>query len=361
MEPIRYADGLNERKVSFSLFRNALHQHELAASQGWDKTIGKLAEYLNSPVTKAAYGEGLHSIYKSLTINGNKLVKIYNIVGGFDELYSFFESEILESETVYDNCFPLPLERDELVAAPLSINCVNFYKEEVGNEVRRTSFIFCSKQFVTEKEELPIESLTDNTLEDFGKFDEVYGLRRIAVQLFDVVHLDRESNTLQIRMDGLDVQRMKDIEKRLAFLEGQIFGAIDLEFGHGEMLSVPVNFYPCIKKLYAARDGRISELGHTTDSAGVHRGKTRTKHYDFRDDDYHVGGVTSIGNLNPHMLAKYWNSPSNCGVVEILIPGTVAISSSANPTIDRLVILSCASDEDYDFVMNKIFAALAAA
>lgn len=361
MEPIRYADGLHERNVPFSLFRHALHQENLAVSQGWDKTIDKLAEYLNSSTTKKEYARGLRSIYKSLTLNGNKVVKIYRISGGFDELYDFFVNDIVEAETVYDQCFPLPMEHQDLVDVPLGIHCVDFYSQESDEVVQSASFVFCSKQYVTEKEKLPVESLTDDIVADYGDFDEVYGLRNRAVQLFDIVHLDRETATLQIRMDGLDVQRSKEIEKRLAYLEGKILDAVDLEFGDGEMLSSAVNFYSCIKNLYSATDGRISELGHTTESAGVHRGKTRTKHYDFRNDGYHKGGVDGVGDLNPHMVSKYWNSPSRSGIVEVLIPGTVAISSAANPTIDTLLILSCASEEDYNFVMEKVFTALESA
>ncbi|WP_223466791.1 hypothetical protein [Pseudomonas sp. GL-RE-26] len=350
MSAIDFADGLNERKISFSLFRNALHQNDLAASLGWERTIDKLTEHLNSPKTSATYATGLEAVYVDLTLNGNKLIKVFKLLGDYDELIKHFSMELVEKKTIYDKRFPLPLEHDDLVAAPLTLSCADYYTTE-----DRSSFVFCSKQYVVEKEILPAESLTDNAQNDYGDFDEIYGVRKRAVQLFDVVCVDRESGTLQIRMDGLDVQKTKDIERRLLILESKVLQVIEAAFDVTKIISGAINFFPCIKKLYSSGDGRIAEIGHTTDSAGVHRGKMRTKQHDFRDDTYHAGGVAGIVELNPHMLSKCWNSPSRQGYVELVIPGTVALTSSANPTIDTAFVLSCASDIDYDFVMDKIF------
>lgn len=353
MSAIDFADGLNERNISFSLFRNALRQNGLSASLGWEKTIDKLVEYLASDKTSAKYEKGLKDIYIDLTTNGNKLVRVYNLLGKYDDVVEFFIEHVLEAVTVYDTKFPLPLAHAELVAAPLDVLCVNYYK--VDNKIW---FVFCSKQFVTEKEQLPDDALKDFVVNDFGGFDEVYGIRRRAVQLFDVVCIDSETNTIQFRMDGLDVQRTKDIERRLQHLESQVFQMMQKHFDLEEMISGPINVFPAIKKLYTSLDGRIAELGHTTISSGVHNGKMRTKKLDFRDDRYHAGGAATVPELNPHMLSKCWDSPTRYGYVQLEIPGTVALTSSANPTIDTVHILACASDDDYDFVMQKLLESL---
>ncbi|MFP3507787.1 hypothetical protein, partial [Burkholderia sp. SIMBA_062] len=59
MSAIDFADGLNKRNISFSLFRNALHQNGLSASLGWDKTIDKLTEHLASDKNSEKYEKGL--------------------------------------------------------------------------------------------------------------------------------------------------------------------------------------------------------------------------------------------------------------------------------------------------------------
>ncbi|MGY2339241.1 hypothetical protein ACW9HW_08350 [Pseudomonas sp. SDO5532_S415] len=353
MSAIDYADGLNERKISFALFRNALHQNDLAASLGWERTIDKLAECLKSDKTSGKYAQGLEEVYIDLTNNGNKLVKLYRLLDSYAEVVGFFKKNIVEQETIYDERFPLPLEHDDLVNAPLEINCVDFYEAD-----SRVWFVFCSKQYVVEKEVLPNGSLTDLIVEDYGVFDEIYGVRKRAVQLFDIVCVDEESSMLEFRMDGLDVQRAKDIERRLQFLEGKIFKSFEDVYDLDDLFCGPVNLFPAIQKLYLSPDGRIAELGHTTISAGVHNGKMRTKQLDFRDDRYHVGGVATVAELNPHMLSKCWDSPSGYGYVQLVVPGTVALTSSENPTIDTAHILSCASDLDYDFVMDKLLESL---
>lgn len=354
MSAIDYADGLNERKVSFSLFRNALHQNELAASMGWDRTIDKLVEYLKSDKTTKKYARGLRDVYVDLTNNGNKLVRVYRLLGDYDEVVDFFKNDIVEEKTLYDDRFPLPLAHDDLVAAPLDISCVNFFDID-----EKIWFIFCSKQYVVEKELLPDDALKDLVVEDYGAFDEVFGVRRRAVQLFDVVCVSKENSILEFRMDGLDVQRTKDIQRRLEFLEAKIFQVLEKSFDMRSTFSGPINFFPAIQKLYSSPDGRISEIGHTTISAGVHSGKMRTKQLDFRDDRYHLGGVSEVEALNPHMLSKCWDSPSKYGYVQLVVPGTVALTSAENPTIDISYILHCASDIDYDFVMNKLLESLA--
>ncbi|WOE78450.1 hypothetical protein RZO07_24630 [Pseudomonas protegens] len=353
MNAIDFADGLNERSVSFALFRNALHQNDLSASLGWEMTIEKLSGYLASDKTSAKYAEGLEDIYIDLTTNGNKLVKFYKLLDKHSEVTTFLKDNVLKSKSIYDSRFPLPLQKMELTSAPLDIECVNFY-EEPG----RTWFIFCSKQFIVEKEKLPDDALKDMVINDYGGFDEVYGVRRRAVQLFDIISIDSLNGTLQFRMDGLDIQRAKDIERRLQYLEGKIIQALEKSFQIEEILDGPINFFPAIKTLYHKTDGRIAEIGHTTVSAGVHNGKMRTKKLDFRDDSYHAGGAAKVSELNPHMLSKCWDSPSKYGYVQLVIPGTVALTSSANPMIDTVHILSCASDPDYDFVTKKLLDSL---
>lgn len=117
MSAIDYADGLNERKVSFALFRNALHQNDLAASLGWERTIDKLVEYLKSEKTSGKYAQGLEEVYIDLTNNGNKLVRLYRLLDSYAEVVEFFKRYVVEQETIYDERFPLPLEYDDLVNA----------------------------------------------------------------------------------------------------------------------------------------------------------------------------------------------------------------------------------------------------
>jgi hypothetical protein len=278
---------------------------------------------------------------------------VYKVPAPFDALLSYMKREAVDQNTIYSKRYPLPLENDDLVSAPLDALCVGMWDED--DDV--TSFVFCSKQYIIERELLPAESLNDQIIHDYGLFDEVYGLRKRAIQLYDVVAFSSANQTIEIRMDGVTQQKPADIEKRLRVVEAKINSLTNL-LGLEEVLVSPVNFFPCIKKLYDSADGRIGELGHSTESAAVHLGKTRGKKEDFRSDKYHAGGVDSIVELNAHKLTKRWDSPLRHGIVELEIPGTLSILSSLTPTIDIVHVLSCASQEDYNFVMAKLFESL---
>lgn len=353
MSAIDYADGLLDREVSFSLFRTSLHQNELAASQGWEKTIDKLTESLAVQKTSAAYADGLKTIYLDLTLYGNKLVKVFKTDADLVQLIELMRVGFVDTASVFKKRYPLPLEQDDLVAAPLQAQCPGFHPDSDG-----VSFIICSKQYIVERAELPIESLNDDVIDEYGGFDEVYGIRKRAIQLFDVISLKPEKGIIEIRMDGLGQQRTEDIEKRLLVVAQNFTQFASEKAGLNNILAEPINFFPCIKELYDCADGRIGELGHSTESAAIHRGKTRGKREDIRTDKYHAGGVDSITELNAHMLTKRWDSPTKHGVVEVEIPGTLSLLSSLQPAIDTVHILSCASEDDYNFVMAKLFEAL---
>jgi hypothetical protein len=353
MSAIDYADGLLDRAVSFNLFRTSLHQNGLTASQGWERTVDKLADSLGAEKTGAAYAEGLKAIYFDLTLYGNKLVKVFNTDADLEHLCKLMRAGFVDADSVFKKRFPLPLEQDDLVAAPLKALCTGLHEDVDG-----VSFIICSKQYIVEREALPAESLNDEVIDQYGDFDEIYGIRKRAIQLFDVVAIKPAKGTIEIRMDGLHQQRVEDIEKRLRVIEENTLKFSTDMAGMNNIFAEPLNFFSCIKKLYDSADGRIGELGHSTESAAVHRGKTRGKGEDIRIDKYHAGGVDNIVELNAHMLTKRWDSPTKCGVVELEIPGTLSLLSSLQPTIDIVNILSCASEDDYNFVMLKLFEAL---
>lgn len=352
MDAINLVDGLIDREVSFSLFRTALHQNELSVSQGWERTAEKLVENLASEKTHQDYSGGIKSIYRDLTLYGDKIVRIFSVDQGLEALHDAMVAEFQESDSPYSSGFPLPLEKSALLAAPAKAYCVACWKDEYA-----TNFIVCSKQYVTEREEIPSNYLTEETVSEFGEFDQIYGVRKRAIQLFDVIAVRPSANRIEVRMDGLSIQRADEIERRFRAIKEKImrFSESKIEV---DPFAEPVNFFPAIKKLYEAKDGRIGELGHSTEGAAIHYGKMRRKIEDFRKDKYHVGGVDKIPELNAYLLSKRWDSPTGHGTVELLIPGSLSTSSQAEPTIEATHALSCASREDYEFLMEKLFQAL---
>lgn len=352
MDAINLVDGLMDREISFTLFRTALHQNELSASQGWDKTAEKLAEYLGSEKTHENYSIGIKGIYSDLTLYGDKIVKIFTVENDLKILHDAMIAEFQDSASPYSIRFPLPLEKSALADAPLKVYCAACWTDPYA-----TNFIICSKQYITEREEIPSDYMTDKAFNDFGDFDKIYGVRKRAVQLYDIISIKLDANRIEIRMDGLNIQRADEIETRYNAIREKILNFADKHISFNPF-SKAINFFPAIKKLYNAEDGRIGTLGHSTEGAAIHFGKMRRKAEDFRRDKYHSGGVDKINELNAYLLSKLWDSPTGHGIIELMIPGNLSTSSQDEPAIEAMHTLSCASREDYEFLMEKLFQAL---
>lgn len=354
MSALDYVDGLIDRTVPFALFRAAMHQQELVVSLGWDKTLDKLEPYVTSNKTSSQYADGLEAVYRSLTLYGNKVVKIFKVKRQvLNKLVPIMKKSFVKSPSYYSKRFPLPLEQHDLEKASIDLECVDAWDDD-GNE----NFIVCSTRFITEREKLPDQSLKAAVVRDYGEFDEIYGLRNRAAQFFDIICINAADETIELRLDGIDVLRMADIEGRIRMLEILIKKLADKHLSISNILSSPVNFFPAIKKLYDNQDGIIGEIEHATTTAGIHRGRTRGRQHDVRQDTYHKEGAKGVASLNAYMISKCWQSPTKYGNVELVIPGKLSIASSATPTVNLVYLLSCASEADYNFAMNKLRGAL---
>ena len=350
INPLSYIDALQVRDVSFRSFRNALKNLELPVSTGWQQTIEKVVPELKDKDKKDSCAAALLLAHNELTLYCDKVVKVYEVDSKqLDSLLGAMAKSFVVKKTVYTKEFPFPLAFDELVKAPLDVICVAQW-----DEADRTNFMMCSKQYITEREEIPGDSLGDDAKKNFGVFDELIGIRRKPVQLYDIVTLLPEQGLIEIRVDGLKKFNADDIGRRLRRIEQMVSQFAKKEIGVSDILGVAVNFYPAIKKLYDDEDGVVGELGHVTDAAGIYREKMRHKSLDVRLDPYHHGGTEAVVDLNAYSIAKHWPSPSGHGQPEISIPAHFSIASIQNPVVDVLHVLNCSCQEDYDFVIEKV-------
>lgn len=347
---LAYVDALQVRDVSFKTFRNALKNLDLPVSTGWQQTIDKIAPGLKANDTRVAYEQALEKIHNEMTLYCDKVVKVYEVDSRrLRKLLKAMSLDFVAKKTAYTADFPFPLSSKDLVAASLDVVCVAQWDES-----DRTNFMMCSKQYITEREEIPGDSLGDDAKKDFGIFDELIGIRRRPLQLYDVVTLLPEQELIEIRVDGLKRFNADDIGRRLRRIEQLVSQFADKNIGETDILSSPVNFYPAIKKLYDNEDGVVGELGHVTDAAGIYREKMRHKSRDVRLDPYHHGGTEAVVDLNAYSIAKHWQSPVGNGQPEVLIPAHFSIASETSPVVDVLHVLNCSTQEDYDFVIEKV-------
>lgn len=348
MVTLDFIAALQARDISFTNFRNALKNHNLPASTGWDPTVEKLKPGLTGQ-DKEKYAVAIESIHNELTSFGDKCLKVFEI----DSVYLKALIESMAKDFVCDSDlsghYPYPMPRDELQEYNGGATCVAYM--QIGNQ---HDFILCSKIRVTEREEMPGTALGDEAVQDFGAFDELIGIRRRPVQLFDVISIDPVAGYLDIRLDGLKKISVEDLKLRVTAIERIINEFAKKTLGVDRLLANPINFYPAIERLYEAPDGTIGELGHVTDAAGIYKEKMRRKDLDVRKDPYHHGGTEAVKNLNPFSISKRWISKQGYGYPEVAIPAHFSVASSEDPVIDMIYIFGCTCIEDYNFVMMKV-------
>ncbi|MBG6286302.1 hypothetical protein N5C93_29655 [Pseudomonas nitroreducens] len=342
--------ALQARDISFISFRNALKANELPVSTGWAATVKKLEPYVKDPAKKDEFLDTIQTIHDELTLYTDKAVVIYDLGKSLTaDLLIALSTDFIDSESPYLESFPVPLSRDELLEAPLEVTCVDQW-DFVGG----SNFIFCSRQNLTERAELPAELMDEEARENYGSFDELIGIRRTPVQLFDSVSISKVHNTLEIRVDGIKKFNSDDVQKRLHRIRLVIQNKYKDVFSSKLQWPAPVNFYDALDRLYADKDGIVGELGHLTDASGMYHERMRHKTMDVRSDPYHNGGADAVKGLNIHQISKHWLSPSGYGHPEVSIPSNFIIASESEPAVNIIHVLNCASEDDYNFVLNKV-------
>tara|TARA_R110001592_G_scaffold204305_2_gene454388 strand:+ start:892 stop:1941 length:1050 start_codon:yes stop_codon:yes gene_type:complete len=348
MNTIALTEALQERGISFTLFSYAMKQNNLAPSQGWDLTIARITSELANPKSTAAYEAGIKRIYSDLMYYGSKVARFY-ISKDAAKVRAVLDKHMVPDTQSFGKSFPLPLPGPQLRKASVNPSCVFMQSLKSGS-----TYIFCSRQFLIEREKLPDDSLEPQVVKDYGDFDEVIGIRKRWIQLFDVVLVNDKTGVVELRMDGYGRQSLADIEKRLDWLVSTINAQL-AALGKAYQLKGSINFFPKIAELYDAADGRISELEHATDTAGIHKGKTRKKKADFRQDSFHSAAASTAGTLHAYAVSKCWDSPTGVGFIDLKLPGTLrCMATTSTPVVDVACILNCASETDYSFILSKL-------
>lgn len=113
MVTLDFIAALQARDISFTNFRNALKNHNLPASTGWDPTVEKLKPGLTGQ-DKEKYAVAIESIHNELTSFGDKCLKVFEV----DSVYLKALIESMTKDFVCDSDlsdhYPYPMPRDEL-------------------------------------------------------------------------------------------------------------------------------------------------------------------------------------------------------------------------------------------------------
>ena len=117
--------------------------------------------------------------------------------------------------------------------------------------------------------------------------DEVFGIKNHNRQCFDIVIIDKNTKTIEIRLDhGKNIPSndreasFRQIQRHLQELIGDV---VENKF----TLSNPINLFPVIKLLYDSDAGRICELAFTTETGSIKHEKMRRRDECLRSEAYH--------------------------------------------------------------------------
>ncbi len=345
INPIDLLLALQNQKISFTLFRNALKNENIPTSQGWEKTIKKITEDISS---NPEYKKKIQRIYSNLILYGSKIIKIYkhDNTKKINEILKTYE--VIKTSPFYKK-FPLPLDNSLLKSETLPPTLV--YN---NNNEHITTLIFCSKYTINTREKIDDNYLSDDLERDHGIYTEVIGIKESNIQLFDIIIIDNELEHIEFRMDGAQFLTLDSVNNRLIKFKKILEKLISQKTDSTFQLSNTTNFFPLINKLYKEEDGRVKSLSHSTETAGIHNGRARGNKTDVRKDIFQSTGVSAIDEINGFAINKNWDSTTGNGQIALTIPGTLTINSSPNPVIDIAYILNCACHDDYSLLFKKL-------
>lgn len=343
------------RRVPWFVMKSLLEHHRLSKGRGWDETIPKLEDIpVKSPEKEQALIETLLSIYRDHLIAGEKTVRFFREEKNkITEIASLFEGYAIP-DSPFKNSYPFALSEDELKDIETGLHVV-----EVRRLGEKVFLVFCSKRHISEKTEI-----NPRDFEGLREYSEVIGIKKYNKQFFDIVALDSENNTVEIRLDIGN--KISSDERKASFNQIiQSFEELVKELTESDYkLSNVINLFPAINTLYRSEEGRVCELGFTTEGSSIKHEKMRRKYDCLRDEAYHQGGSRAVGgNIAPYRIAVTWEHKTTSTLItqpelttqpELLLPGHSTMLSRPDISLNDAIITHCAGIVDYDFVIEKL-------
>lgn len=127
--------------------------------------------------------------------------------------------------------------------------------------------------------------------------------------------------------------------------------------GIDSVLRKPVNLFPLVHNLYDSTEGRVCEIGFTTDEGSIKLEKLRRARGDLRTETYHKAGKSAVDHIALYRLGVSWRLPlphEATTYPEVLLPGRVSTLSSVEQQLNYLLVTDCSGSTDYNFILSTI-------
>lgn len=274
--------------------------------RGWTDTIPKLVSYAAESDENQQQLEGiLSSALADHIFAGEKTVSFFKLDADLCTRLAQGLEGYEVSESAFRNSFPCVLIGEELESQ--GDEPVLCKKENCDGSVVLT---FCSKRLITERIEIQIEELDQDYARQCGltEYQEIIGIKTHTKQFFDVVVVDPLTASVEIRVDsgrGLTSEfKQKSFRRVVDSLNSLSTECLGEEFE----LPLAENVFHLIDRLYRSDEGRVCELGFTTEGGSIKHEKMRRRSECLRQEVYHQAGAQAVdGNIAPYRIATTWS------------------------------------------------------
>ncbi|WP_246272809.1 hypothetical protein [Oricola thermophila] len=326
--------------------RKILNQNSFPRGQGWDRTLEKLINLSGQPTESLAE---LTIALREHTFSGEKLSGFYRVK---PEKIGKVRDKILKTkvpDSDYSRLYPVALSDEQLALQPIGSKLAAIEPTDDGVAV-----VFSSVRVITIREEIELSQFSDEAANLLEDYQEVFGLRTLRFQAFDVVWLPHNGALIDVRVD-FPFGTHHDVAVA-AF--AQTVDTFHKLIGENVLVD-ELNLFPLIDRIYNDRnEGIVVELGFGTTTASLKHEKMRRKQLDLRDEQYHKGGKAALASpIEPFRLSVTWKRNAGGGLVsnpELSINSSARAAGGENPTINSVVIRKCMGQADYEFVRSRI-------
>jgi len=340
-------------RMPWDVGQTVLGAAEVTKGHGWDRTVAKFKGVEGTPAQREALTESL----RQHLLCGEKNVRMYEVAPDELEKLRQAASALKPAKTPFSTLYPALMMEPELGAAfpqPLAVAAVEATDDGLA-------VVFASGRAIKLREPVDRSTLPEEAAKALAGYDEVLGVKLQRLEAVDVVWIPSHGSYVDVRVDfpkGMHQDNANAVHERVTEALAALIGF--------QPLVSPVNLFPVIDRLYRkSKEGSVVELAFGTTTASLKHEKMRRAGTCLREEKYHLGGKDALGTpIEPYRLSVQWSvpvGPEKASRPELSLHGSSKLGLSDAPVLDHAVIRHCVGLADFNFVRDRIEAALAKA
>jgi hypothetical protein len=330
-------------RMPWPVAQRVLADAELPRGHGWERTISALSD------ETVDFSEKIEAAASALIehhLCGEKLVRMYKVTPDAKAGIQKKLERIKVPESDFKESYPIYLTEDKLDDAPNTPTLIAIEHAEHG-----TGVVFSSARIVTTRETLDSADLKEGL---YDEYEEVYGLKHVRHQAMDIVWIPAKGNYIDVRIDFPHGMHRDVGEAAQAHVKSEFLKLIN-----DNELSVPINLFPLINKIYRApKEGIVVELAFGTTTASNKHEKMRRKAQCLREETYHKGGKAALDTpIEPYRLSVIWKlriGKDKFSSPELSLNSSSRTSADMQPAMVDAVIRNCMGYADFDHVKMRM-------